>query len=185
MTGVDTYCCDCRQQICDLCGERSPSCLFPVIDSLHVWKWSQANALEGSVEHSSGASFVLLWCSQFKQRKGVWSVPGDWGEDRRREDDRERGRKRERRDQVKTTEWKRHVWVVCVRHTNLTEEMGALRVLSTLFSVSHSWEIWSTALGGTNTQTQINCCLENKFSFPFISPRCSISPAEALAQSTV
>lgn len=103
--------------------------------------------------------------------------------------ERQGGWERER-DQVKRTKWEGtretdlcvcECVCVCVYiymgGTNLREEKGALRVLSTPFSSSHSWEIWSTELGGTNTQTQINCCLENKSSFPFISLRCSISPS--------
>lgn len=93
------------------------------------------------------------------------------------------------RDQVRGTKWESGretdlcvCMCVCTGGggTNLREEMGALRVLSTPFSSTHSWEMWSTELGGTNTQTQINCCLENKSSFPFISLRCSISPSWSL-----
>lgn len=92
-------------------------------------------------------------------------------------------RREEWEGEVKGTKWEgvREIvlsvcYCVCRGGGNLREEMGVLRVLSTPFSSSHSWEIWSTELGGTNTPTQINCCLENKSSFPFISLQCSISP---------
>lgn len=128
------------------------------------------------VWHNRGTSFVLLWCSQFKQRKECWeqgtSLWREGGKDGRRE-----GRRmRERTKWESARETDLYVCVCVWGGTNLREEMGALRVLSTPFSSSHSWEIWSTELGGTNTQTQINCCLENKPSFLFISLRCSVSP---------
>lgn len=91
------------------------------------------------------------------------SLRREGGKDGRREG---RGMREKERDQVKKTKWKsaretnlwvcEYVWIcVYMGGTNLREEMGALRVLSTPFSSSHSWEIWSTELGGTNTQTQI------------------------------
>lgn len=123
------------------------------------------------VWENRGTSFVLLWCSQVKQRKECWERGTSLGGG---------GREREREREIKWREQRdrggdRFV-CVCVWGRNLREEMGALRVLFIPFSSSHSWEIWSIELGGTNTQTQINCCLENKSSFPFISLRCSISP---------
>lgn len=97
------------------------------------------------------------------------------------------GRQRRRERQIKWRERKGNRFVracvcVCVMDmggTNLREEMGALRVLSRPLSSSHSWEIWSTELGATSTQTQINCCLENLSSFPFIGLRVLSAPAEA------
>lgn len=135
------------------------------------------------VWHNRRTSFVLLWCSQFKQREECWErgtiLLRGGGKDGRRE-----GERSSERNKVREREGDRFVCVhVCVYGgggTNLREEMGALRVLSTPFSSTHSWEMWSTELGGTNTQTQINCCLENKSSFPFISLRCSISPSWSL-----
>lgn len=119
------------------------------------------------VWHNRKTSFALLWCSQFKLGKECCergtSLRREGGKDGRREGRRMREKER---DQVKRTKWKsaretnlcvcEYVWIcVYMGGTNLREEMGALRVLSTPFSSSHSWEIWSTELGGTNTQTQI------------------------------
>lgn len=154
-----------------------------------------AKALEGRVclcgttqEHH------LFYCDvhNLNRERSVESEEQVSGEKEKGKDGRREGRRmRERERKIKWGEQSerargRQICVsVCVSvnamcvymgGTNLREEMGALRVLSTPFSSSHSWEIWSTELGGTNTQTQINCCLENKSSFPFISLRCSISP---------
>lgn len=74
------------------------------------------------VWHNRGTSFVLLWCSQFKQRKECWergtSLWREGGKDGRREGRRMRQRERERsseENKVREHEGDRFVCVcVCV-----------------------------------------------------------------------
>lgn len=163
-----------------------PSTCTPVIheyETLTAKKWNKksatqvgclAKALEGRVcGNNRGTSFVLLWCAQFQQRKRR----------ARKESLERRWERREEKDEKEADQVKRGKQMcVCIYMwgAQIWEwKMGALRALSTPFSSSHSWEIWSTKLGGTNTQTQINCRLENKSSFPLISLQFSISPCRS------